>query len=412
MTEMESRLSGLTPEQRALLEARLVRRRAPAAVPPPEQEAPPTRRPSARKRPLSFSVFFFSDDGAASDTNAYRLVLEAARFADKHGFEAVWFPERHFNDFGGLYANPSVLGAAVAVVTDRLRIRAGSVVVPLHHPARVAEEWAMVDNLSSGRVGLAAASGWVREDFSLSDANFDDRREETFRRLAAIRSLWKGDKIEVGVAADGRPVTVRTFPRPVQQQLDIWITTAGTPETWQRAGREGYNVLTGLTQSSLDAVERNIGSYRAARQAAGHDPASGRVTLMMHTFLAASDDEVRRTVRDPLIRYMEGHLNIYDTMPSVRENLSVDPSTFTADDRTALAEHAFSRYYAGHGLFGTPETCLVMTDRLQAMGVDEVACLLDFGLPDTVVLDGLVPLNALRQAVQEAAEADAAPDAE
>ena len=86
---------------------------------------------------MDFSLFFFADSGAAGG-DGYELLLETARFADTHGFAAVWTPERHFHPFGGLYPNPAVTGAAVAAVTDRVSIRAGSVVGPLHHPVRIA----------------------------------------------------------------------------------------------------------------------------------------------------------------------------------------------------------------------------------------------------------------------------------
>ena len=98
--------------------------------------------------------------------SANRLLLDGARFADDHGFEAVWTPERHFHAFGGLYPNPSMTSAAIAAITHGA-FRAGSVVLPLHHPIRVAEEWAVVDNLSRGRVGISFASGWQPNDFVL-----------------------------------------------------------------------------------------------------------------------------------------------------------------------------------------------------------------------------------------------------
>ena len=86
--------------------------------------------------------------GTIGRRDRYRLLLEGARFADRHGFAAVWTPERHFHAFGGLYPNPAVTGAALAAITERIGIRAGSVVLPLHNPIRVAEEWSVVDNLS------------------------------------------------------------------------------------------------------------------------------------------------------------------------------------------------------------------------------------------------------------------------
>ncbi|MEZ5296781.1 MAG: LLM class flavin-dependent oxidoreductase [Ilumatobacteraceae bacterium] len=97
--------------------------------------------------------------------SGYRFLLESARWADQQGFEAVWTPERHFHEFGGAYPNPSVIGAALAASTERIAIRAGSVVAPLHQPPRIAEEWAVVDNLSGGRVGISFAPGWQPDDF-------------------------------------------------------------------------------------------------------------------------------------------------------------------------------------------------------------------------------------------------------
>lgn len=107
---------------------------------------------------MDFSLFYFANNDTEQQ-DCYRLLLEGARFADDHGFTAVWTPERHFHAFGGLYPNPAVTGAAVAAVTKRVAVRAGSVVAPLHHPMRIAEEWSVVDNLSNGRAGWRSPRG-------------------------------------------------------------------------------------------------------------------------------------------------------------------------------------------------------------------------------------------------------------
>src|SRR3954467_2526117 len=125
---------------------------------------------------MDFSLFYFANDSAA-EGDRYRLLMEGAKFADTHGFTAVWTPERHFHSFGGLYPNPAVTGAAIAAVTSRVEIRAGSCVTPLHHPVRVAEEWSVVDNISQGRVGISVANGWHDRDFTLRPENFAERRD-------------------------------------------------------------------------------------------------------------------------------------------------------------------------------------------------------------------------------------------
>jgi non-ribosomal peptide synthetase component F len=107
----------------------------------------------AQTRPVDFSLFYFAAQ-EASTGQTYELLLEGAKFADQHGLAGVWVPERHFSQMGHQFPNPSVAAAAVAVTTNKIKIRAGSVVLPLHDPIRVAEEWSMVDNLSNGRVEI------------------------------------------------------------------------------------------------------------------------------------------------------------------------------------------------------------------------------------------------------------------
>src|SRR5262249_7568184 len=176
---------------------------------------------------MDFSLFYFASAAAAAPGKGpkYRLLLEGARFADAHGFVAVWTPERHFHEFGGLYPNPAVTGAALAAVTENVQIRAGSVVLPLHHPIRVAEEWSVVDNLSGGRVGLSFASGWHAQDFALRPENYADRRAVMRRGIETVLKLWRGEAV-AAKSGDGRGIEGRILPPPVQAAPPLWITAA------------------------------------------------------------------------------------------------------------------------------------------------------------------------------------------
>ncbi|MEO0408678.1 MAG: LLM class flavin-dependent oxidoreductase, partial [Cyanobacteria bacterium P01_A01_bin.135] len=132
---------------------------------------------------MKFSLFYFDGDGSVAQPDQYQLLIESAKFADQNGFTAVWTPERHFHAFGGLYPNPCVTSAALAMVTERLQIRAGSVVMPLHHPVRVAEDWAVVDNLSNGRAAIAFASGWTMDEFILARAPHASRKGQMWQGI-------------------------------------------------------------------------------------------------------------------------------------------------------------------------------------------------------------------------------------
>ncbi len=245
---------------------------------------------SARK--MDFSIYYWGNDDGAGPKK-YELLIEGAKFADNHGFVAVWTPERHFHAFGGPYPNPSVTGAAVAAVTKNIGVRAGSCVVPLHHPARIAEEWAVIDNLTNGRAGIAIASGWQPEDFVLRPENTPPKNKAAMYAAAdQVRRLWRGEGVDFP-KADGTPFTVRTQPRPVSAELPLWVTTAGNPETWREAGEMGANVLTHLLGQSVDEVAGKIAIYREARAKAGHDPEAGAVTPVLHTHVGPDREKGR-----------------------------------------------------------------------------------------------------------------------
>jgi natural product biosynthesis luciferase-like monooxygenase protein len=336
---------------------------------------------------MDFSLLFFADSGSGG-ADGYRLLLESARFADANGLAAVWTPERHFHSFGGLYPNPAVTGAAVAAVTERVGIRAGSVVAPLHHPVRIAEEWSVVDNLSRGRVGVSFASGWHARDFVLRPENYADRKSSMVEAVEVVRRLWRGEEVEFSDGA-GEKQAVRIFPAPVQPELPVWVTSAGSPETFQAAGRLGAGVLTHMLGQDLDTVGRNIAVYRKELAESHGDSVPGHVALMLHAMLGTDRDAIRELVREPFSDYLRSSIDLIVKAASGLLPPGFDPNRLPDRDKEFLIKHAFERYFTTSGLFGTVDDGVEMIGRLRAIGVDEVACLIDFGVPHDEVLDSL-----------------------
>lgn len=368
-----------------------------------ESDLATVRRRSGSEHGLLFSLFYFSSDAGTPGGARYRLLLEGAKFADEHDFHAVWTPERHFHAFGGLYPNPSLTSAALAVLTKRVSLRAGSVVLPLHHPVRIAEEWAVVDNLSNGRVGLSFASGWHANDFTLAPEAFERRRELTFEGVETIRKLWRGETLTLKNGL-GQPTEVRVLPRPVQENPPVWLTAAGNIQTFRAAGQHGTNILTNMLGQSLDDLREKLAAYRAARRESGHE-GGGHVTLMLHTFVGDDVDEVRELVRKPFTDYLKTSTDLVKKArwefpafrrPGATPEAGLEDNQLTPEEEDALMNHAFERYFNTHGLFGTPESCLDMVAALRDIGVDEVACLIDFGVDTEIVLENLVHLDRLR----------------
>ena len=363
---------------------------------------------------MEFSLYYWgNDDGAGRDK--YRLLLEGAQFADQNGFCAVWTPERHFHAFGGPYPNPSVTGAAVAAVTRNLSVRAGSVVAPLHHPARIAEEWAVIDNLTNGRAGLAVASGWQPDDFVLRPENTPPANKAAMsRNIDQIRRLWRGEAVEFP-RQDGSLHGVVTQPRPVSPEIPIWVTIAGNPDTWREAGRLGCHVLTHLLGQSVDEVADKIRLYHAELRKAGHNPADFTVTLMLHTCLADTRDEARERARGPMKDYLRSAAGLikqyawafpaFKRPEGVNNAFELDLGILDEGELDEILDFAFERYFTDSGLFGTIEDALARTDQLKRIGVTEIACLIDYGIPADPVLEGLRPLAR----VVAQANADVAP---
>ncbi|MFZ5963198.1 MupA/Atu3671 family FMN-dependent luciferase-like monooxygenase [Thalassococcus sp. BH17M4-6] len=350
---------------------------------------------------MEFSLYYWgNDDGVGPDK--YKTLLEGAKFADEKGFVAVWTPERHFHAFGGPYPNPSVTGAAVAGLTKNIGVRAGSCVAPLHHPARIAEEWAVIDNLTNGRAGMAIASGWQPDDFVLRPENSPpDNKTAMIDSITTLRKLWAGEEVAFP-RKDGSLHAVVTQPRPVSKDLPVWVTTAGNPETWKEAGRLGANVLTHLLGQSVDEVAGKIKIYHAALREAGYDPADFTVTLMLHTCLADTREDAREIAREPMKGYLRSAAGLikqyawafpaFKKPEGVKNAFELDLGSLDEDELEGILDFAFERYFNDSGLFGTVEDALARTEALKKIGVGEIACLIDYGIAPDLVLEGLKPL--------------------
>jgi natural product biosynthesis luciferase-like monooxygenase protein/amino acid adenylation domain-containing protein len=345
-----------------------------------------------RQSPLDFSLFYFAakDHGGV---DRYRLLLDGTRFADKNGFRAVWTPERHFHSFGGLYPNPAVTGAALGAITEKVDIRAGSVVAPLHNPLRIAEEWSVIDNLTQGRVGISFAPGWHVNDFVLAPSSYEDRKAEMMRDIETVKTLWRGRAV---LLPNGKNVetAVTIHPRPVQTELPVWITTSGNPESFKAAAVIGANVLTHLLGQSVDDVAKKIQLYRETWRQHNH-VGEGCVTIMVHAFVGRDEAHVRETVEVPFSDYLLESTDLVAQMAKSFDR-ETELSQYDAVDRSFFVRHAFDRYVGSSGLMGTIEGCLATAEKLASAGVDEIACLVDFGISYEDVMESLARLGEVK----------------
>ncbi|WP_433010704.1 MupA/Atu3671 family FMN-dependent luciferase-like monooxygenase [Kribbella sp. CA-294648] len=366
----------------------------PVSSPPAARVEVPAVANTKPRGACDFSLYFFGDYPDSAQRDKYGLILRATEFADRRGFHAVWLPERHFHSFGALFPNPSVLAAALATRTERIRLHAGSVVLPLHNPIRVAEEWSVVDNLSGGRAGMCIASGWHARDFVLAPGNYGKHREELYDRLDTVRRLWAGEEISA-TAGDGQPAEVRLHPQPIQEHPPYFAAVVGNPESYKLAARNDIGVVTNLMAQSVEDLATNIALYRTTRAEHGLDPDAGRVVVLLHTYVGGDLESIRAEAYQPFCDYLRSSLSLFGQVTNSL-GFQIDLEKTAPDDVDFLLGQAYQRYCESRALIGTPESSTPIIDSILAAGADELACFVDFGLTPDQVMQSLTVVDTLR----------------
>ncbi|WP_144395582.1 MupA/Atu3671 family FMN-dependent luciferase-like monooxygenase [Pleionea sediminis] len=336
------------------------------------------------KKQVKFSLMFFGASKAKDYRAYYDFVIQASRFADQHGFENIWLPERHFTDLGDVFSNPAIVHAALARETSRIGLRAGSAVATLKDPLLIAEEWSIVDQLSNGRAGVALASGWNPNDFAIAPENYSNRHALLEQRITEIRSLWQGDKV-TKLNGVGETVNLEIHPKPLSR-IPVWITAARSPDTFEMAGRLGANVLTHMLDQGLDSVKNNIALYRKARAENGFD--RGQVTLAAHTFLSHEKSQVDAVAKEPYCNFLDSNLGLLNSLAKSRGH-DFDVSSLSKTERRDFVEFIYERFRSSRALIGTLDECQPLLSEIAESGVDEIACMVDFGQELAAIVDGL-----------------------
>ncbi len=239
------------------------------------------------------------------------------------------------------------------------------------------------------------ASGWSPTDFAFFPDRYERRHAVLFELVDQVQALWRGGLHEAR-SGTGEIVRLRVLPRPVQPELTVWIAASQSIETFRSAGRRGNGVLTHVLDGNLQKLDENIKAYREEFAAAGRDPADGRVALMLHTYLGADRDEVIDLVRDPYREYLKSIAPLARGLATARKR-GVDVDRMGARHVEQFARLHFQRALDGRSLIGTVDDARTTLKTFRELGVDEVACLVDFGLRGEQVFQQLPFLAELNE---------------
>ena len=194
---------------------------------------------------MQFGYFTLSDNNYADNPrSANELIadiLDEAVYAEEIGLHSAWIGEHHFSTLGVLSC-PDLVLAQVAARTTKIRLAPAVTVLPLHHPIRVAEQWATLDLLSGGRVDFAAGRGYDRREYGPLGASFDDNQAIFEEGMEIVRRLWAGPE---PLTHRGRHYSfddVAITPQPVQRPIPSYVASFSKPSI-ELAARLGCNLI-------------------------------------------------------------------------------------------------------------------------------------------------------------------------
>ena len=286
-------------------------------------------------------------------TDSFEETIRECERAEEAGFDSVWLGEHHNNPV--LYPAPLLGLAAIAARTSRVSLGTGVLLLPLYHPMCVAEEGAMVDMISGGRLILGVGAGYAPEEFAAFGLSVKQRGSRLDEGAALVRRLWT----ETDVTHHGRYYHVEgatVGPRPVQQPAPpIWFG-AWTAPAIERAARLGDAWLAGPS-AALSELSSCVAAYRQRRDELGKE--AGTIAAFRYIFVAGTTEEALKTAGDSFIQAYE---NMYFRWP---HPVIKRPAGELSIER--LAENRI--------ILGDPDTCIREISRFrQEIGLDHLVC--------------------------------------
>jgi alkanesulfonate monooxygenase SsuD/methylene tetrahydromethanopterin reductase-like flavin-dependent oxidoreductase (luciferase family) len=330
---------------------------------------------------------------------AFAEAFSIAEIAEDYGLDGVWLAERHFagprrptDPMGAgipsIASVPLVLASAIAARTTRLRIGTGVSVLPLCHPIRIAEEAATVDQVSKGRLDFGVGRSGFARAYAGYGIPYNESRARFQESLEIILKAWNNERFShTGAYFSCDDLTV--IPRPYQKpHPPIWVA-ATTQDTFPLVGRMGFSVVTGLRGFDIPQVARNLTSYRAARQEAGHE-GNGNVYIRIPVYVAETAEQARSEPEESTLR-------AYRRMADTFARSAVEAGATASEERrergARLSQVTYDDLLRDRLAYGTPDMVVTRLSQLR----DEL------GLTGVIIesnVGGRIPLDRVLHSIR------------
>ncbi|MCI0903570.1 MAG: LLM class flavin-dependent oxidoreductase [Chloroflexi bacterium] len=299
-------------------------------------------------------------------------VLAQCIHAEKIGLNSVWVPEHHFGLFGVLPSAPVFL-AYVAARTERVKLGPATVLLPVQHPLRVAEEFALLDLLSNGRAQLSVGRGYDAREYTAFGADFAQSQEIFFEGLDVIKKAWSQETVSHhGVHYDFPEITV--LPRPVQQpHPPIYVACFSEP-TLRHAARAGFDFIFAPFAAAMmfGSLQNAVQEFKKESEAAGHE---GRKAMCSYFVNVTYDGRQTLETKERLLHYFKGIL------PAFPADRAAAPAHIRYFVDIVERMQAMTTEDLGERsiITGNPEDCLKVLRDCESAGIEEVILYFGFG---------------------------------
>jgi alkanesulfonate monooxygenase SsuD/methylene tetrahydromethanopterin reductase-like flavin-dependent oxidoreductase (luciferase family) len=305
-----------------------------------------------------------------SEHQRYQDILAQIELGDAVGFDTVWLGELHFSRGFSILADPLMVLAAAAQRTSRIRLGTAVTLLPMHNPVKIAEEAAICDILSNGRLELGVGRGTAPLHYAGYNIPQEESRERFDEALDFLIGAWTNESFSF----EGkyfRAQNLSVVPRPLQSPHPTLRIAANSPDTFPFAARRRFPIFATPMINPPDKLKEGLGVYR---EGLGSNRCDTALAFPVH--VAASREAARADCEPGLMRFM------HEAAARLRPLGDHDVKSFEAF-RQVLARMdrvTFSDIDREMGVFGDPEYCVERVRELQRdYGMDEFICYFNQG---------------------------------
>lgn len=299
--------------------------------------------------------FFSWPERRVAIETVFERALQRIEIMDRSGYDAVWLAEHHFHSFS---VCPSVhmMGVQVAARTRKLRIGTAVSLAAFYHPLRLAEEVAMLDILSGGRVNWGAGRGFDRTEFRAFGVTPEQSADRFLETVDIVLKAWRQERL----SHDGRFYhfdDIEVLPKPLQKpHPPVWLA-AGSPEAIIRAAKRGFSILMD-PHSTYREIARKRELYRTELEANGYSIEGRELPMARFVALGGTQREAEEVAR-------QGVRWLGNSYVGPQHQAYASPSLDVTPGREEPPEALVERYLNGVVLYGTPESVVDQIQRLR-----------------------------------------------